>query len=307
MQLNPMKFKMKPLLYALFFLLLTQQASWAQFDSNYLQYRYNPGYFNPAHAGNSGNLEVLAMYQQQWEQLEGAPETLNFSLNSPIRLRNVSLGVGFTSNRIGATTESVISTDISYRIQLDAFTQLSFGIKAGLSMVQVDFERLGIYNPNDPSLKADNHTAPIFGTGVYLTKEQWYLGLSSPNFLKTAEFDEFKVSQLWEETRLYLLGGYIFHLNPNLDLEPSFLLTAATGAPLGIDISANAHYKEQLSLGVGYAWNTSLNFMAGFQVFDRLMIGYSYAYDISDFGAYHSNIHEVFLKFSLPSQYGLGL
>ncbi|MFB9106682.1 type IX secretion system membrane protein PorP/SprF, partial [Algibacter miyuki] len=64
----------------------------AQQDSQYTQYMYNTVTVNPAYAGTRGSLSMTGLYRNQWVGLEGAPETLNFSLNSPIGIQGVGLG-----------------------------------------------------------------------------------------------------------------------------------------------------------------------------------------------------------------------
>ena len=287
------------LLMSLFFMLPSAQA---QQDSQYTQYMYNTISVNPAYAGSRGSLNVLGVYRNQWVGLDGAPETLNFSANSPIGIKGVGLGLGFTSDKLGPSKESIITADFSYTINMAEELKLSFGVKGGLSLWNLDPNKLTIYNPNDYSLRQDNHSSPIIGAGFYLNTEQWYLGISTPNFLETKQYEEVQVSTAMEKMHMYFIGGYVFTLNPNLKLKPAVLAKAVKGAPLAIDVSANALLYEKATFGLAYRFDAAVSAMAGFQVSDNIMIGYAYDYTTTELGNYNSGSHEIFLRFELGTR-----
>src|SRR5690554_3846263 len=101
----------------------------AQQDSQFTQYMYNTISVNPAYAGTRGSLSMVGLYRNQWVGLDGAPETLNFSMNSPIGVQGIGVGLGFMSDKIGPSSESVITADFSYTIPVSHTAKLSFGIK----------------------------------------------------------------------------------------------------------------------------------------------------------------------------------
>lgn len=274
----------------------------AQQDSQYTQYMYNTVSFNPAYAGSRGSLSMLGLYRNQWVGLDGAPETLNFSAHSPIGVQGVGLGLGFTSDKIGPSSESTITADFSYNINVGEETKLSFGIKGGLSLMDLDPNKLLIYDPNDYDLAQKNYSAPVIGGGLYLYADRWYVGLSTPNFLQTEHYDDVQVSTATEKTHIYLIGGYVFSLNPALKLKPAVLLKGVAGAPLAVDISANALLYDQITFGLAYRLDAAVSAMAGFQVNDHIMIGYAYDYETTELSRYNSGSHEIFLRFELGTK-----
>ncbi len=274
----------------------------AQQDSQYTQYMYNTVSVNPAYAGTRGSLSMIGIYRNQWVGLDGAPETLNFSVNSPIGVQGVGLGLGFTSDKIGPSTESIITADFSYTIDVSQNTKLSFGIKGGFSLLDLDPNKLLIYDPNDYDLAQKSYSSPIVGAGLYLHSDNWYLGLSSPNLLETEHYDDVQVSTATEKTHIYFIGGYVFTLNSNLKLKPAVLAKAVTGAPLALDISANALMYDRFSLGLAYRLDAAVSAMLGFQVTDNIMIGYAYDYDTTPLGNYNDGSHEIFLRFELGTK-----
>jgi|SRR5690554_1052149 len=287
------------LFVGMFFMVPSAQA---QQDSQYTQYMYNTITVNPAYAGSRGSLNILGVYRNQWVGLDGAPETLNFSAHSPIGVKGVGLGVGFTSDKIGPSSESILTADFSYTVQMAEELKLSFGLKGGMSIWSLDPNKLNIYDPNDYNLRQENNSSPIIGAGFYVHTEKWYVGISSPNFLETEHYDDVQVSTAMEKTHLYLIGGYVFDLNPNLKLKPAALVKAISGAPLAIDISANALLYEKVTFGLAYRLDAAVSALAGFQISENMMVGYAYDYDTTELGNYNNGSHEIFLRFELGTK-----
>ena len=67
--------------------------SFAQQDEQSSMYMFNPLQFNPAYAGSRGDLNVVGIIRSQWVGMNGAPKSQFVSLNSPLSIRNMSLGM----------------------------------------------------------------------------------------------------------------------------------------------------------------------------------------------------------------------
>ena len=292
--------KIKYLLFSLF--LFIAGSGFAQQDSQFTQYMYNTAILNPAYAGSRGVLSMNGIYRNQWVGMEGAPETMTFSINSPVGLKGVGLGANFYSDKIGPSIESNITADFSYTIRVSTETRLSFGLKGGLNILDVDVNKLNIYDPNDVNLVSTNIKSPVAGVGLYLHSDRWYLGLSSPNFLETKHYDEIAVSTATEKAHIYFIGGYVFNLNEEFKFKPAVLTKMVSGAPLSVDLSANVMYREKFTLGVAYRYDVTFSGLTGFQISDGLMLGYAYDYDTTELGNYHSGSHEIFLRFELGTR-----
>ncbi|WP_257014153.1 PorP/SprF family type IX secretion system membrane protein [Winogradskyella undariae] len=288
-------------------ILAVSQIVLSQQDSQYTKYMYNTETVNPAYAGNRGVLSFAGLYRTQWVGINGAPKTMNFSVNSPVSER-VGLGLSFFNDEIGISTENNVAIDFSYTLPLnDDELYLSFGLKGGLNILDVDYGKL---NPNvitdpafHPSNNIDGQLSTIIGAGLYLRhRDKWYIGLSSPSLLETEHYDDVTISTASELMHLYLIGGYVFDLTPEWKFKPAFLLKAVDGAPLAADLSANFLYANKLTLGAAYRWDSALSGLLGFQVTDNIMLGYAYDYDLTDIGNYSSGSHEIFFRFELGKQ-----
>jgi type IX secretion system PorP/SprF family membrane protein len=275
----------------------------AQQDSQYTQYMYNTQTVNPAYAGTRGVFGVTALYRNQWVGLEGAPETLNFSLSTPLGVsERLGIGLSFIQDKAGPASESTIVVDVSYTIPVGERTSLSFGIKGGVNLLNVDYSLLNIFNPNDAlqQFNIDNRMSAVAGAGLYLHDvDKWYVGLSVPNFLETTYYDDTSVSNASEKANVYAIAGYVFNVNETTKFKPAVLGKFITGAPIGLDLSANFLFNEKVTLGAAYRLDAAVSALAGFQVSDTLLIGYSYDYGTQELANFNSGSHEIFLRFEL--------
>lgn len=286
-------------------LLILGYAVFAQQDPQYTQYMYNTINVNPAYAGSRGVMSIFGLYRTQWVGLEGAPKTASFSMHTPLGDSRVGLGVSFNNDRLGAMDENNISIDVSYTIDLSDTYKLSFGVKGTANLLNVDYTKLNIYNPNDILFQENisNQFNPNIGSGLYLHSDKTYLGFSVPNFLQTDRYDDNEVSTMKQKMHFYLIGGHVFDLSPSLKFKPAFLAKAVAGAPLQVDVTANFLINEKLTLGAAYRWDASFSGLVGFQVTDGLFVGYSYDAETSKLARYNSGTHEVFLRFELFNRF----
>jgi type IX secretion system PorP/SprF family membrane protein len=125
------------------------------------------------------------------------------------------------------------------------------------------------------------------------------MGLSAPNLLETTHYDDVKVSNVTEKMHLFATAGYIFDLSSNTKFKPAVLAKMVSGAPLALDVSANFLFNEKFTLGAAYRLSAAVSALAGFQVSESVMIGYSYDYGLQELANYNSGSHEVFLRFEL--------
>jgi len=280
---------------------------WAQQDPEYTQYMYNTIQVNPAYAGSRGALSIFGLHRSQWIGLDGAPTTNAFSINTPINDSKIGLGVSFVNDKLGIMSENTLSVDVSYTIDLDGRTnnKLSFGLKGSANLLNVGYSRLNIKHPGDPQFAEDisGVFTPNIGAGIYYHNDNAYLGLSVPNFLETKRYDDNVQSTMRTRMHYYLIGGYVFDLNPMLKFKPAFLVKAVEGAPLQVDLTANFLIQEKFTIGAAYRLNASFSGLVGFQITDGLMVGYAYDADTTRLARYNSGSHEIFLRFELFNRY----
>lgn len=278
----------------------------AQQDSQFTQYMYNTVSINPAYAGQRDVLSIFGVYRAQWIGLDGAPKTSSISIHSPLNNSKIGLGLSVTNKTIGPSTENYVSGDFSYTIDATDTYKLSFGVKATAALLNIDYTKLDIYNPNDEMFQnnIENQFSPNIGAGVYLHSDNTYVGLSVPNFLETNQFeDKGSFSSVTQRMNVYLIAGHVFDLNPALKFKPSILTKAVKGAPLQVDVSGNFLINDKLTLGLSYRWSASVSALAGFQITEGLFAGYAYDAETTKLRTYNSGSHEIFLRFELFKRY----
>ena len=260
--------------FVLLMLMLTKEVI-AQQDPHYTQYMFNTMSINPAYAGSTGSLQALLLYRSQWVGVDGAPETQNFSMHSPLRNEKMGLGLNIVNDKLGPSSEVFADANFSYKGRF--------------------------YDPEDVLLNnnIDSRIMPSLGAGAYWYSDRWYIGASIPNFIRSDYYDDIQEAVLSNRLHYFIMGGYVFDINRNLKLKPAFLVKAVSGAPVSVDVSASFLLQEFLNLGAAYRWNDSVSLLAGFQISRSLFVGYSYDYTTTDFTKYNDGTHEILLRFDL--------
>lgn len=292
-------------LVLLVFLLGLYADGFAQQDPQYTQYMYNTTNINPAYTGSRGHMSIFGLYRAQWVGLEGAPKTANFSMDSPLGDSKLSLGVNFVNDKIGATTENTFAINLAYTVDVSYGLKLAFGLKGTGNLYNIDYTKLDLESVNDPLMlnNIDNKFSPNIGAGLYLYSDKGYVGFSVPHFLDNdlGQIDGMKIFR--QKPHYYLMAGYVFDVSQDVKLKPAALAKAVEGAPMQVDITANALFREKLTIGLAYRVSGAVSALAGFQVSDNVFIGYSYDAETNKLKNYNSGSHEVFLRFDLFNRY----
>ncbi|ABQ06491.1 PorP/SprF family type IX secretion system membrane protein [Flavobacterium johnsoniae] len=273
----------------------------AQQDPEYTQYMYNTMAVNPAYAGSTGTLEATLLHRSQWVGISGAPETQSFSIHGPLRNEKVGLGLSIVNDKIGPSNELYLDGNFSYSLPLGYEKRLAFGLKAGMRMLNIDWSKGRYYDNTDVLLNQniDNQMKLAVGAGVYYYTEKWYLGFSIPSFIENNYYDDVQESIDYDRLHYYLMGGYVFDLNPNLKFKPAFLVKAVNGAPLTADVSANFMINEKFVIGGSYRTDDSISILAGFQISPSFYLGYAFDYTVGGLNKYNDGTHEFILRYSL--------
>lgn len=273
----------------------------AQQDPQYTNYMFNTMSVNSAYAGSRGHLSVIALHRTQWVGIDGAPQTQSLAIETPVG-KNVGLGLSFVNDKLGPAKETYIDLNVSYTIKLNDESRLSFGMKGGGRLLNVDLFD-GFQNQSDVA-SINNKFLPTVGAGFYWRNEKSYIGLSVPNFLRNKYFDRdnfgtnnYNVSA--ERLHYFLIAGKVFDLSSSVKFKPAFLGKFVSGAPAIVDLSANFMFDDKFRLGVAYRWDDSISGLLGIQISPRWMLGYAYDLTTTRLGDFNSGTHEIMLRYEL--------
>ena len=287
-------------------LLLVGVTTFAQQDPQYTQYMYNMSVLNPAYAtDNSETINLGLLYRAQWVGCVGGPTTASFFSHSAITNR-VEGGISIVHDEIGGVVkETKAFADIAYVLPVGETHRLSLGIKAGASFFSTNFNGFVYSDPlPDPAFASNlSKTFPNIGAGAFYFGNQFYLGFSAPNLLRTKhlEKDSGVVMNGVEEIHMFMTGGYVFEMNDNLKLKPAFMSKLVSGAPLSLDLTLNALFNDNFEMGVGYRIDDSVSALVNLRVAPSIRIGYSYDYTLSNLGKFNSGSHEILILFDLST------
>lgn len=272
----------------------------AQQQPQYTQHMYNTTALNPAYAGTNEGLEATLLHRSQWVGVTGAPVTQSLSIDGKVGQR-ISLGLGAYNEKIGPSNEVNINGIFAYEVMLGQNTRLSLGLNLGIDFYNVDWSKGLYYDNQDPIFNENvNEIRPIVGAGSFLYGEKWYLGVSAPNLLGLNSFNAKNDGEQVIErvNHYYLMGGYIFDVSRDLKFKPAVLAKVIEGSPVSIDASANFLIQDKVTLGAAYRFNDAVSGIIGLQLGQRIFVGYSYDYTLTDLSDYNNGSHEIILKYS---------
>ncbi len=274
----------------------------AQQDPHYTQYMYNMNVINPAYAGSKDALSLGLLYRKQWVEIEDAPTTATFFVHSPVG-KKVGLGLSVISDKIGPVEENNVFGDFSYTLDLGGEHKLAFGLKAGLTLHKIDFNRIYPTLPDvgDGVFAGENPSSATFnvGTGLFYYTDKYYVALSVPNMLRSKYLDYNGVAYGSEVAHYFLTGGYVFDLTDNIKFKPFAMVKSAFNAPTSVDVSTNFMFNDRFEIGATYRLEDSFGAMVNYAITPSLRIGYAYDHIVSDLNITTPASHEVILLFDV--------
>jgi len=276
-----------------------------QSDPHYTMFMYNKLMYNPAYTGSREVTELNLNYTDQWMGIQGAPVTINATLDGLIGsymnpFRKVALGISFNTESIGVEKNTDIMTYYSYRIQTGNST-LSFGLSGGVKLYTANYSELTAYQSNDPNLahNINNALLPNFGTGIYWCSAKFYAGASIPNLLENYYDKNEKVTnqQAREIRGYYVCAGYVFDAGESLKVEPQMIYRYSGDGtyhlPSNTDLNLSFIINNRLLIGGTYRTDNSMEGIVHLQVMRNFNMGFAYNYAISALNPYNSGTYEI--------------
>ncbi len=298
--------------YITFALLLIAAAAnklYAQQEAMYSQYMFNTLAINPAYAGSRNVTSATALYRNQWVGINGAPETITFSIDAPVNSKKVGLGLQVFNDKIGITKTTGAFASYAYRIRLQKGT-LAFGLQAGASQYRADFQNV-LLSPdpsNDLAFSQNvNKVLVNVGTGVYYNTDRFYIGLSSPQLLNN-KLTNFTVEGNnvfnGQALHLFFATGYVFPLSDVFALKPSVLVKGVKGAPIEADLNATLWIKDVFAIGLQYRTKADMSALIEIQASPQIRLGYAYDRSLTKLVQYNSGSHEIMLRYEFGFEKG---
>ena len=263
------------LLFTVLWVFATQEST-AQQDPQYTQYMYNMNVVNPAYAGSKENLSIGALYRNQWSGVNGAPQTFTFNAHSPL---GDGFGVGLSgiNDQIGPLDQTNVFADVSYTLDIGKESKLAFGIKAGATFQSIGFSDRFFQDDMDPAFQQDiDETYASIGAGLLYYTDKFYVGLSTPNFLRSTHLEVDNTEFGSQERHFFLTAGYVFNINDYIKLKPSAFVKSEFNSAISFDVNANVLFYDKFEIGASYRYEDAFSGLASVRATDWIQVGFAY-------------------------------
>jgi type IX secretion system PorP/SprF family membrane protein len=280
-------------------LLLVSSALFAQQESVFAFYKLHMNLVNPAYAGIDNQTLLSSTLRKQWTGVAEAPETQTVSMSTPLG-NNIGLGLSVMNDKTFIEKETYLGVDFSYKVKMNALTDLYFGIKAGGNFYNVNTAGLESYNlQSDQALASISTFNPNFGVGAVLKQDKWYVSFSIPRLLNsiTAVKELEYVVSASDRPHFYLSGGYDFDLNQSFVLKPSAMIRYVNGAPVSVDLTTMLQIENNFEIGGMYRTDKAYAAMSSVRLSKRFVFGFAYEMSTVTTLASARNTNEIFLQF----------
>lgn len=277
----------------------------AQYDAQFSQYFMTMGYYNPAYAGTTGDLNLFGIHRQQWIGIDGAPKSFFVSADMPLRLGESEHGIGgilFTES-IGLFQNTHVSAQYAYKQKLWGGT-LSVGLQLGV--VNQSFDGTKAEMPENEGDEGSETAIPTtlveamafdVNAGIYYTRKNFYLGIGAMHVTQPE-------LMLQENVYTYIAGSYNFVSgyniqlkNPLYELQPSVFLKSDTRT-FQADITGRVVYNKMFNGGLSWRVNESIVFLLG-ATFGNIQVGYAYDFPTTPILKGTSGSHELMVRYKL--------
>lgn len=271
----------------------------AQSDPNYRRNQFSSLLLNPAQAGANSYDEVSVIATKSMVGFTGAPSTYSALANFRI-LNNLGLGISGFNDKLGPINTTRLSVDLAYHLRLSDHWKMSIGLRALGNAANVDLPSLVTTQSLDPhmayQLSSGNRIDAGWGLLVYHKKV--YFGLSQPRLMKS-KFVNATMTDYVEARGFVAYAGGDLPINSKLSARPVVMYRSIKGLPMMLDVASTFTYNKMFDLGFNFQLGSNVGILAGYEMNNKLYLGYSYSYPINGVNRVSSQAHELMLRLKL--------
>lgn len=285
-------------------------SSKAQTNGPILNYTFNEVAVNPAYIGTYDGFSAGLNARKQALGIEGSPSAQRLNLALPLVGTKSSVGLLFNNSSFGVTSQVDITAQYSYKLLLSKGA-LYFGLQGGLESLKENNDELLLKDPEMGALFANNERAVAFNTGfgVYYSTDRYYVGLSAPKFYYNSFKDGEVNAQLFDKNmfRTYLTAGYTFPVGNAMNFRPSTLICYQMNGAVNAEAALTGLFIDNTFwVGVAYRTNREMGLNIGLKLQKMIDFNYSFGAGVGRLSQQAGTMHELGLKFSIPSKKNQG-
>lgn len=292
---------MKKIIFIL--LLITALKGFAQQDPIYSLYMFNPLCVNPGYAGSREVLSGVLVHRSQWVGLDGAPVTQTFAINSPLKNKNMGVGLNVTNDKIGPKNILTATAAYAYRIRLGS-GRLAFGLRGGIQNYNYNWDKIEYKNTEDqiPNTAVGSFIIPTFDFGLYYNTSTFYAGLALDHINRAQYSFTQSMTNTENGARVYahVTGtlGKAFVFNEKLVLKTSVLLRSDGQKNGDIDLNTSFLINKTIMFGLTLTSRKSIIILAEYNINKYFRMGYAYDHNFSALTqTTGSGSHEIFVGY----------
>lgn len=283
--------------------LLTVLKGFAQQDPQYSLYMFNPLGVNPGYAGSREALSGVLVHRSQWVGLEGAPVTQAFSVNSPLKIRSMGVGLNVTNDKIGPKSIITATAVYAYRIKVGA-GKLAFGLRGGIQNYNYNWDMIEYKDKEDqiPNTAVGSFVIPTFDFGLYYNTNSFYAGLALEH-MNEAQYSFTKSminTQNGAQVYSHITGtiGKAFVINNELVLKTSTLIRSDRQGNGNIDVNGSILINKTIQFGLTLNTRKSIIILTEYNINRNFRLGYAYDHNFSALTqTTGSGSHEIFVGY----------
>lgn len=279
--------------------------AFGQQDPQFSHFMFNGLTFNPAIAGSKESINVFGLFRNQIVGFPGAPKTSSISVHAPINSIQSGIGARIINDSEGNYKFLSMAATYAYKFELSNGNTLALGTNLGFLQAGVDGSKFDPIQSGDALIPTANISDFAFdmGLGAMYYAPSFYAGLSvthlpgtSVNFSSSGTGSE----KYTMERHFYLIGGYEFELTPDWQIKPSALIKFdRIGTIPQLEINGMAYYKQKVWGGISGRYGDALIALIGFNVNEKIKVGYSYDFTLNKLARASSGTHEFFLSYDI--------
>jgi type IX secretion system PorP/SprF family membrane protein len=247
-------------------------------------------FYNPAMSGLNYRHDAVVKYRNQWDGVNGAPNTLIAGYNAKSDKLHGGLGLNFTHDATGFVRQTGVMLNYSFQWKLGEEAVLAAGIGVGVQHFGIDENKLVFPAPPEIIMGTTQLNSNL---GVVFHRKGLNTGVSVTQLNRT--FKNGWIS--YDPVPHYIcFADYLLRFGENVSLHPAMLVRTDL-VEAGADFSVRGILKKKYWAGVCYRTSDAICFMAGWDIRERYRIGYAYDKTLNKLSGISHGSHEIVLGF----------
>jgi len=281
----------------------TQAQQTPIYSQNFLNLYLN----NPAAVAAKNETRFMLHHRQQWVGIQDAPRTSAITLETPLGGEKYALGLKINTDQVHIFNTTTGQVDFRYRLPITEDHLISFGLGGAFIQRSIDFNKVRVVDKTESNLLDYNSNQMAFDAdfGLVYQWDKLTAGFSI-NQLMNSQFNyEDDISQeatAYNNLRHFnIFATYDFELSKKpITISPTLFVRHMQGANLPLEFNTVVKWDQKFWGGLGYRQNFGVVIIAGAQIFDQLILGYSYDLSTSGIKDYNSGTHEISIGYRIP-------